>query len=407
MTLIFPRGIDPNLLVSQVKNTMPYLWDERRVHLGWERTTPGLRPMDVILRQVENPERSLTHVEYFELCLSAHYLSCATPVPTDVDRQIRFKLWPENLPEEMALEMTQIVLDSRHWDFTKTSRRHLFGATESPWEHQGLFGHLGEWFTVSTAAYCALRRSAQNTTQSKSRLEAAQEQLFQAISCEVETEAQIFGSLWRARDGIGCLKASALIAHNLGDLNRVMQMWELPQDDPLYREHGELTSKPFDSHGKLRHQGRLWAAGELYKAPIEGSSMASENHRHFALRKPRILREHPDFLIPLGPFFDDWGHTLSAALGRLSADPKQALDGAGSVIEALGLGLVKLPGTWGYARALRALLEAFPQAASTLPPTLNSHPQWKKTKKTPQDRFESLWAQAALTHLEEIPSKAR
>ena len=82
-----PRGISPDLLQSQVRNTMPYLF---------EGAVVGFPPADT-LRAYE-PGQPLTHFEYFRLCLSSHYLSCATPVPTDVDNQIRLKLWPKALP---------------------------------------------------------------------------------------------------------------------------------------------------------------------------------------------------------------------------------------------------------------------------------------------------------------------
>ena len=90
--------------------------------------------------------------------------------------------------------------------------------------------------------------------------------------------------------GGAALQASAAIAHNFGDLDRVMDMWNLAPFDPLKLRFYKLGVKPFDADGKLRHQGRLWVAGELYKSPIMGSSMAAENHRHFALRKPKCLR---------------------------------------------------------------------------------------------------------------------
>src|SRR5690606_33354354 len=102
----------------------------------------------------EFEERALAHFEYFRLCLSAHYLTCGTPVPTDVDHQIRYKLWAENLPTSIALEMARLVLESQKWPFQMVSDRHVYGAKGSPWENTLLSGHHGEWFSVATAAYC-------------------------------------------------------------------------------------------------------------------------------------------------------------------------------------------------------------------------------------------------------------
>jgi len=78
-----PRGIAPDLLYSQVKNTVPYFSE-----LGAFPPAKVLRNSDLSV--------PLTHFEYYRLCLSSHYLSCGTPVPTDVDNQIRLKLWPAN-----------------------------------------------------------------------------------------------------------------------------------------------------------------------------------------------------------------------------------------------------------------------------------------------------------------------
>src|SRR5438105_2466886 len=85
-----PRGISPDLLVSQVRNTMPYLFDP---DLSGTRNLAEFPPA-VLLRASRGirADSELSHFEYFRLCLSCHYLSCATPVPTDVDNQIRRKL---------------------------------------------------------------------------------------------------------------------------------------------------------------------------------------------------------------------------------------------------------------------------------------------------------------------------
>ena len=81
-----PRGIAPELLVSQVKNTMPYLFESPASVLN------GFVPEVVLKSYKDAIPDPLSHLEYFRLCLSSHYLTCATPVPTDVDNQIRHKL---------------------------------------------------------------------------------------------------------------------------------------------------------------------------------------------------------------------------------------------------------------------------------------------------------------------------
>jgi hypothetical protein len=380
-----PRGIAPELLLSQIRNTAPYVFDDAGPRDVIES------PPAVFVRELDDSMLdSLSHFEYFRLCLSAHYLTCATPVPTDVDNQIRRKLWPKGLPLVTALEMARLVLESRSWDFTPLTNRASFGAKESEWENAPLHGHFGEWFTVASGAYAALGhyRAAEAKTLRASLLD--------AIADETNRHSHVFGSLWRAKDGLGALKASASIAHNFGDLDRVIDMWEVPVADPLRLHFYKLTSSPFDSERKLRYMGRLWTAGELYKSEIDGSSMALENHRHFALRKPRGLREHPELRIPLGPFLDAWGARVATMLEGESLF---------EMIDALVHGCERMPTTVGYARALHAIRQAHPELAdrsNTL--TKNSH--FRALLKTPSAEFEARWNSAALDLLEEIPARA-
>lgn len=371
-----PRGIAPELLVSQVRNTMPYLFSP-------DSALSSLVPAQIVR---EFTQQALDHFEYFKLCVSSHYLSCATPVPTDVDNQIRFKLWPKQLPLETALQMAQFVLESRQWDFTQLSSRFVYGASNSEWKNQSLTGHHGEWFTVSAAAYCALKQYSDPKAQAKAL------EIFEQIEHEIRRQSEIFGSLWRANEGIACLKASASIAHNLGDLDRVMDMWDLFVGDPLRLEFYKLGASPFDSHQKLRYMGRLWVAGELYKSGIDGSSMAFENHRHFALRKPKCLRMKAELCIPTGPFFDDWGGKV---VNHLDENEQE------EVLDALIQGWSRLPKTIGYGRALHRILECKP---GLLLKGLSKNAE--SVLKVTQSDFEKKWNDEALRLLDDIPSTA-
>ncbi len=404
MTFHPPRGLSPELLVSQVKNTAPYLFEGEGLPEGLTHLEPvgHLRKIYASLNltstQATRPESSLelSHFEYFKLCLCAHYLSCATPVPTDVDHQIRFKLWHEKLPIETTLEMAQLVLKSRTWDFRGISQRYVYGSLETAWGTEVLSGHLGEWFTVACAAYSALGRSKDPTAQK------LREQILVQIIDEIHRHAEIFASLWSSQDGLGCLRASALIAHNFGDLDRVMDLWELTPIDPLRAQFYNLTSEPLDSHRKLRYRGRLWLAGEVYKSEILTSSMAAENHRHFALRKPRALRQSPKFLIPLAPFFDDWGQSVAQTLNHSNHD-EDLLE----ISAALTQGWERLSQPVGYGRALYGIFSVKPEIRDELP-TLTEILKTKKNRKLfemSQQVFESQWSSGALQKMEEIPSR--
>jgi hypothetical protein len=190
-----PRGIAPKLLLSQVKNTMPYLFAPEG-----GKVLESFFPVQVLREYEGSVNPSLSHFEYFRLCLSSHYLTCGTPVPTDVDNQIRRKLWPHQVPLEVALQMAQLVVDSRKWNFAVVSSRSVAGALGGPCEGEVLTGHLGEWFTVSCAAYCALKQYNNPLAREK------EQALFQNISDEVRRHSEVFGSLWRAHEGLACLK---------------------------------------------------------------------------------------------------------------------------------------------------------------------------------------------------------
>ena len=373
-------GISPELLVSQVRNTAPYVFDDA--------SEIAASPPARIVRAFD-PGRPLSHAEYFRLCVSAHYLTCATPVPTDVDNQIRRKLWPEGLPVATALEMASFVLETHAWDFGPLTTRQSYGAIGSAWEKTPLSGHLGEWFTIASAAYAALGLyRAQEAKELRERLLAA-------IASEVERHSDVFASLWRAKDGLGALRASVSLAHNFGDLDRVIEMWDVPVADPLRLRFAKLTTSAFDSERRLRHQGRLWTAGELYKAPIEGSSMAGENHRHFALRKPRALRTRPELRIPIGPFFDAWG----AEVARLDEE------NLGEVVDALAHGCERMASGVGYPRALHGILSVRPEIQERIE-GLRKNAALRKKIELPQAEMEARWNTAALAHLDEIPSRA-
>lgn len=316
------RGIHPKLLREQVENTAPFLSIGRTSAPNW------LKPL---FANFEDSD-SFDYGSYFELSLCAHFATVATFVPTDVDSQIRFKLWNPSLPTEVLIQMAKLTLATCEWDFRSVSARWI----TSP-KKQVLSGHYGEWFSVAAGAYGALRKRAPD--------QAAE--LAAAILREVQREAEIFSEFKTARDGIGMLKAATLIAHNLGDLDRVIDLWNLPEDDAL-REAVYKSGHPSVSAKTLLE------AGNLNKA-----FMAVENHRHFALRKPWCLRRNAEFLLPIGPFFDGWG-------ARLARHPELRPEEIGEVAEALVEGWERLKGPVGYARALAGILENFPGGPNEL-----------------------------------------
>jgi hypothetical protein len=364
------RGIDPGTLLGLVENTAPFLFRDRAP------LTPYTEPL---LRAKENPGK-LSHLEYFTLCLSAHYTTVATFVPTDVDNQIRKNLWDQELPAGVTEAMAELVLRSLAWDFRPVTTRRQ--------EANGYYvsGHQGEWFSVAVGAYGAHRE----------KNAALAEEVQAAVLRELRAEAEIFRALRAARDGVGLLRACTLIAHNLGDLDRVIDQWGLPANDGLRVAVYKLGHEEKPAFGPL--QKEFLDAGALNKA-----FMASENHRHYPLRKPKCLRRSLDLILPTGPFFDGWGEKVA----RHPALEKEEL---AEVVLALLEGFEKLSSPkiplYGYARAIGAIQRAFPGGPARLFDYLPARAAKEIQKglipevnRASREQFEAAWGKKALAFL--------
>ncbi|RZA08467.1 MAG: hypothetical protein EOP11_04780 [Proteobacteria bacterium] len=365
------RGIDPETLLGLVENTAPFLFRDRK---------PLTPYTQVILDAKAAATPRPTHFDYYHLALSAHYTTVATFVPTDVDNQIRKNLWDQTLPAGVTEAMAALVMKSLAYDFRPVTARYA--------ELDGAYvcGHQGEWFSVAVGAYAAHREKAP----------AIASEVMAAILKEVKDEALLFRRLKKAKDGVGLLKASTAIAHNLGDLDRVIDQWDLPANDPLREAAYKLGHAPHADFGDT--QKELLEAGDLNKA-----FMASENHRHYPLRKPKCLRLSVDFLLPLGPFFDAWGETVSR-------HPLLSPEDVAEVAEALIDGFERLSSPriplYGYARALGGIQRAFRGGPAKLPQYLPARagkalakgliPEINRLK---PEAFEAQWAKKALLFL--------
>src|SRR3954469_3123838 len=85
-----PRGIEPALLLKQVRNTAPFIFEPDFL----TSSSVGTAYIATLRKAAHDfevdPSTELTHDQYFELCLSAHHATVGSFVPTDVDNQIRF-----------------------------------------------------------------------------------------------------------------------------------------------------------------------------------------------------------------------------------------------------------------------------------------------------------------------------
>jgi hypothetical protein len=351
-------AIAPALLLEQVRAAVPFVFD------GPEPAAPSLRYLRVL--RAWNGER-LDALGYYELCLCAHWATAGSFLPTDVDNAIRWKLWQETQPG-LVEEQARLVLEALNWDYAPvTARRAGAGALR-------LSTHEGTWFSVAVGAYAACRGP----------LPALADAVLEAMRGEADREARAWAEA-EARGGIEALKACALIAHNFGDLDRVADQWELPADAPLRRALYD-AAKP----GSPLYAGALGRAGELNRR-----HMGADNHRHYPLRAPRGLRKSADLLLPVGPFFDDWG-------GVVARHPALTPEDVGEAARALVDGWERLHAPAGYARALAGLLGAFPGGFSRLKAfvpgrdarLLSSGPL-RAAIDLPRARFEAQWANKA------------
>ena len=389
------RGIAPTILLTWVHHSAPYLFGSATD--AWSACIPYIR---ILRERYECQDASLNHCAYFELCLAAHHATVASYSPTDVDHQIRYKLWQGISSAELE-QMGSIVEASQSWDTRAVSTRWLSTAESDSWDDV-LSGHQGEWLSTAAGAYGAFRARGSQCA------------IFwrDLICAEVRREAEIFRQLWRRATGshpqpayqnrqiwLDLLRASTMIAHNLGDLDRVLNQWGLGlEDTPHEPIHAALAEA---GHGP-RSPGitPLGAAGHL-----NTTLMAVENHRHFALRKPRCLRKSAELLLPTAPFLDDWG-------GKLSRHPEISCTEIGEVVQALIEGFERLNiGTEsvGYARALSGIVAQFPGGLRGLGPHVAVRlirslktGKLRRALDLTQEQFEEAWKASAQKRLSEL-----
>lgn len=347
-------AISPGLLLEQVRGCVPF------VFAGPEPAGPRLRYLRV-LRDYDGGR--LDAPGYYELCLCAHWATAGSFLPTDVDNAIRWKLWQDVQPGLVALQ-ARLVLESRTWDYAPVTARRV-DTPEGP-----LSTHEGTWFSVAVGAYAACRGPYPELSA----------ELLDAMREEAGREDRAYAAL--SRDPLAFLKASALISHNFGDCDRVMDQWELKPGDPL-REALYDAAKP----GSRLYGGRLGLAGLLHQRHL-----SADNHRHYPLRAPKALRRGADLLLPVGPFFDGWGRTVAR-------HPDLTLEEKAEVVRALVDGWTRLHEPPGYARALAGFCEVFPGGREKLKKLLPgkdlrllSSGSLKVAMDEPQARFEARWA---------------
>ncbi|HYG75835.1 MAG TPA: hypothetical protein VEK08_12595 [Planctomycetota bacterium] len=333
----FNGMIGPENLIGLVRNTAPFLFTLKRPLPSTQRLIlMGADPLGFVdilqnaglLQASDNPTTGQRE-DYFALCIAAHHATVATFIPTDVDAKIRGTLWQQR-EDPMALRrMFDLALQWLKWDISGISTRATELSGVGP-----VSGHNGEMLGVLAGALGGFLKIGDSEYAQKAA---------DAIDEELKREAHEFRFVMgRKGREIDLLKLSSSLTHNCGDLDQGISFWSNrdiyePYRARFHRLAHENTS-PYD--------GTFQIAAKLYR-----KIMSSEGHRHYPLRAVRALRTSPDFLLPLGPFLDDWGTTL-ARHGKLTTDDKA------EVLGALLSGCKKIKGQLGYYRAISGFFNA-------------------------------------------------
>ncbi len=305
-------GIRSSVLVEQVRNTAAWLWAE-----------PACAALQAIFDAAtdEPPEAPGALVRALRVRLAAHYATVATCVPTDVDAHIRHHTWLAVCDADVFAQAKACVDEAAARDARLVSAR----VTD------GLSGHDGEWLSVRAGA---LGRALVLCLHAEAAILAAE------IDAELDREQQAFSAaLARGAPATTTLALATTIAHNLGDLSRVVEAWpQAARASALHSRYSRLGH----ADGP-RHRSDFLLAGTLNK-----ELMALENHRFLALRKPRALRRSRSLLLPVGPWFDAWGEIVCRS---------DLLDDAdrGEVVAALVELHFRSPAQEGCLRALAAM----------------------------------------------------
>ena len=363
--------IHPDTIVDQVRNTAPFLFEGLQPSAGRLISRPAY--LEIIAASAGLAAASLTREEqlqdYFALCLAAHHSTVGTFIPTDVDSKIRGLLWKESRDPEVLRPMADLALVAPSWSLDRVSTRW------SEVDGSGrVSGHNGEWFGVLAGAHG--RFAALGDAEYA-------EKMSNAIDVELQREAAAFSvALRKPGLEIEALRLAMILTHNVGDLDQGISFWEGPGTAASRERFARLA------HENVRPYGGVfqWAA-RLYK-----ENLAAEGHRHYPLRPVKPLRKSPDLLLPIGPFFDDWG-------GVIAKHPSLDSEERGEVLDALVKGCRKVANQAGYFRAIAGFQEAqarnFEQAAERMPAASRKElrdPAMRQRIAVPRRSFESSLA---------------
>jgi hypothetical protein len=356
-------GIAPNLLLKDVEVTAPFLF---KGEINLEGKDRAYLAKLVFYKKNLNALKHINLTEYFHICMAAHWATAGTFVPTNVDNQIREGLWKHKETPGHIDRMARITIDSWTWNYEQVTNRKCY----NPDNGQVMSTHEGTWLSVAIGAYNALLKHKKD--------ELAKE-VANVILAEIDKEEKLLIELREKRDHINFLRSTALMAHNFGDLDRVIDQWGMPEDDPFRLKIYKLGHRPNTSYSSV-----LAYAGQVNK-----NFLSVENHRHMSMRQAKCLRRSWKFLIPVGPFMESWGETLGKSTELTLADK-------GEIVACLYEGYKRQDLAFGYARAFKGMMSSLPEGLDTLVADvpfdlvqeLRKSNFWRVSE-IPQDEFEN------------------
>ncbi len=320
------NGIAPEVLFNDVRATAAWALEPGFTQASYQAALLALDRPDTDWRSAEHrPVR-------FRSLLAAHFATCATFCPTDVDNRIRFHVWQE-AEDVSALEaLVREAEEAVGWPVPEVSARLVRVDHVAPPEALSrgiLSGHAGEWLSVFAGALGRAHALGANGTH--------------VLRARIEAELRFEWEAWRglAREPgreIDAICALASIAHNIGDLARVADAWA-GAGPGAAADRGRYTAVPT---APLEPFGDFFVVlGEAYK-----DLLADSNHRYLPLRAAKCLRQRRDFLLPTGPFLDAWGEHVS----RENGERERA-----EILSALLAGHAAAPSERGYLRAISGM----------------------------------------------------
>jgi hypothetical protein len=148
--------------------------------------------------------------DYFVLLLAAHFTTVATFCPTDVDVRIRQHAWSELAGRRLTSAIERVEEIAR-WDVRPVTARHVVLGKEV------LAGHQGEWFSVMAGALGRALALGDETAAAHAR---------DWIETELAREAKLVTLARKKGTDQQLLSVVTTVAHNLGDLSRVVETWQ-------------------------------------------------------------------------------------------------------------------------------------------------------------------------------------